>query len=184
MGYLTSAPTFGRPAQTDQVSRVVEALAAEALDTRDIVVQAGAMVAVNGSPPLQTLANRGVVPSWTLDPTTIMTVGMFVTVPAGWLTFDVVALGATHAAGTGDVTLRGSTAPAGSGASAAVVTTGALATAAAGAVETLQEITLLSAAARPASGALGIAVARRASEAADTLTSAWGLVAVVLRRVS
>lgn len=148
-----------------------------------VPVTAGAMVPINGSPSLGAVGS--IHPCWLLDAAATETVSLTTQVPAGWQTFDIVALWTNAGAGTGDVVLdvihRAT-------ALGTALTSGPAQTTTTFAAPT-QDVLAVSvlAAAVPvpsASQLLAIRVGRIGTDAADTLANDIGLIEIRLVKAS
>jgi len=187
---LESAPQYARPVPLDKLSRDVESLAEEVIESRSgdtLIFYAGNMNPMSGSPAQSSLGNAGVAPAWGLAKSTVTTVGLMTKFPADWATYKIILLGAPRDGTGGDVAFRHARSNGGVGDSFLTGTiTGSVVTSAMGSTAgVLLSVEIASGLAVPASGKyVGIQIARRVAEAGDTYSGTFDLGALVLSRAS
>jgi hypothetical protein len=196
---LEVAPVYGRPVPLDKLSRDFESIAAEVIEMRDGIVEAeipevtkltfyaGDLNPMSGSPGQSTLANLGVVPSWGLAKSAVMTVGVMTELPSTWVTYNITLLGAPRDGTGGDVAFRHVRSNGGVGdtfASGSI--TGSVVTHTVGTTAgILQSVALATGLAVPSAGDyVGIQIARRVAEASDNYTGTFDLAAVLITKAS
>lgn len=189
---LPASRTYPRPVAADQVARDVEEIITvlsegASADVSTLRFFAGDMHPMSGSPGYTTIGDLGVAPSWGMPKSGDTTVGVGVSFPSTWATYDIHVVGAPKEATGGVVALRHARVSGGIGDNLAVgATTGQVVTIDVGATAGVLSQAILSTGVPVpgAGGFAGLQIARRIAEASDTFTGRWDLFAVVLTKAS